>query len=270
MKSNRFKFSLICFGVCFFLFGLHIASGYADEFKGAGSKEGPGDPAVSEFAESDDFEAFDEFNEFEDTQSTGIYDPLSGYNRFMTGFNDHFYVLLLRPVAKGYRFIVIKPVRQAIDRAFTNAVYPIRFVNNLLQLKVKRAGVETARFCVNTTMGLAGLFDPAQNCMGMDAYPEDFGQTLGHYGAGSGFPIVLPFAGPSNLRDLLGYAPDMYLQPMTYVRDVKVSFAVGVMDHFNALSLYLDEYDAMREDAIDLYIFQRDVYEMRREKMIEE
>jgi len=270
MQSNRFKFYFICFGVWFFLFVLNIASGYADEFKAADSKDRPGDPAVSDFSESDDFEAFDEFSEFGDTQSADIHDPLSGYNRFMTGFNDHFYVLLFRPVAKGYRFIVIKPVRQAIDRAFTNAAYPVRFINNLLQLKVKRAGVETARFCVNTTMGVAGLFDPAQKCMGLEAYPEDFGQTLGHYGAGNGFPIVLPFAGPSNLRDLLGYAPDMYMNPITYVRDVKVAFAVGVIVHFNALSLYLDEYDAMRAEAIDLYIFQRDVYEMRRKKMIEE
>ncbi len=270
MQSNRFKFYLLCFGVCFFLFVLNITSGYADEFKVAGSKEGPGDPAVSEFSESDDFEAFDEFNEFEDTQSADIYDPLSGYNRFMTGFNDHFYVLLFRPVAKGYRFIVMKPVRQAIDRAFDNVTYPARFVNNLLQLKVKRAGIETARFFLNTTWGIAGLFDPAKNYMGMEAYPEDFGQTLGHYGAGNGFPIVLPFAGPSNLRDLIGYAPDMYMNPITYVRDVKVSFAVGVVEHFNALSLYLDEYDAMRAEAIDLYILQRDVYEMRRKKMIEE
>lgn len=270
MQFNRFKLCLICFGVCFFLFVLNIDSGHADEFKATDSKDRPGDPAASEFPESNDFEAFDEFSEFEDTQSADIYDPLSGYNRFMTRFNDHFYVLLFRPVAKGYRFIVIKPVRQAIDRAFTNATYPKRFVNNLLQLKVKRAGVETARFCVNTTMGIAGLFDPAKNYMGMDAYPEDFGQTLGHYGLGNGFPIVLPFAGPSNLRDLFGYVPDIYLNPITYVRDVKVSFAAGVIDHFNALSLYLDEYDAMRAQAIDLYIFQRDAYEMRRDKLIEE
>ena len=222
------------------------------------------------FSEFDGFDEFDAFDEFGMSQAPVVFDPLSGYNRFMTIVNDHFYVLLFRPLAALYRFVVWEPVRLAVDRAFTNAAYPERLVNNLLQLKFRRAWVETGRFFVNTTMGVGGLFDPAQNRMGMDAYPEDFGQTLGHYGAGNGFPLVLPVIGPSNLRDFIGFGPDMFLDYTTYIEDWKTAAALGAGKRLNLMSLYIDEYDALRKEAIDLYVFQRDAYEMRRQKLIEE
>jgi len=282
MKCNGSKILLIGVFAAFFLLICQILPVYADaseegvEDLAAGSAtafagdelEEADDPG--EFDEFDDFGEFDEFNEFETAQAPAVFDPLSGYNRFMTGFNDHFYVLLFRPLAAGYRFVVWEPVRLAVDRAFTNAAYPVRFINNLLQLKFARAGIESARFFVNTTMGIGGLFDPAKDCMGMDAYPEDFGQTLGHYGVGGGFPVMVPFAGPSNLRDLIGYGPDIYLQLTTYIRDTETSLYIGAGERLNTLSLFIDEYDALRSEAIDLYVFQRDAYEMRRQKLIEE
>jgi len=260
--------------ICCFLLILSIASyGFADESVKAIPDNALGESSMNafdEFDEFDDFDEFDEFDEFDDEQVSVVYDPLNGYNRLMTGVNDHIYIWVFKPVARGYRFIVGKPVRLAIGRVFTNGKYPVRFVNNLLQLKVKRAGIETARFCVNTTLGIAGLFDPANTCMGLNAYPEDFGQTLGHYGVGRGFHIVVPIMGPSNLRDLFGFIPDTFLRPMTYVKDARITIAVTVFDHFNTLSLYLDVYDALRAEAIDLYIFQRDAYEMKRIKEIGE
>jgi len=268
MHYSRFKLLMKRYSICTFFLILSVASyGFADE-----AVAPLPDNALNEMSESEfvGFDAFDEFDEFEDEQVVDVYDPLSGYNRFMTGVNDHIYVWVFKPVARGYSFVVREPVRLALDRLFTNGLYPVRFVNNLLQLKVKQAGIETARFCVNTTLGVAGLFDPAKECMELDAYPEDFGQTLGYYGAGSGFHVVIPIMGPSNLRDLFGFIPDIFLRPMTYVSDIRTTIAVTVVDHFNTLSLYVDEYDALRSEAIDLYVFQRDAYEMRRQKAIGE
>jgi len=269
MTRLRLKFYIMRFFISIFLLVLGIASyGVADESIGSISGNGLND--TSENSDFEEFDDFDDFEEFDDKKVIEIYDPLSGYNRVMTRVNDNIYIWAFKPLAKGYCFIVRKPVRLAIERVFTNGIYPVRFFNNLFQLKVKRAGIETARFCVNTTLGIAGLFDPAKGCMGLDAFPEDFGQTLGHYGVGSGFHIVLPVMGPSNLRDLSGFIPDTFLRPMTYVRDVRVTIAVTVVDHFNTLSLYMKEYDALRAEAIDLYVFQRDAYEMSRQKAIGE
>ncbi|MDO9263993.1 MAG: VacJ family lipoprotein [Desulfosalsimonadaceae bacterium] len=220
-------------------------------------------------AASDGEAEFDEFGEFEDAAPVVTADPLGGYNRFMTGVNDYVYVWALRPVARGYRFVVIKPARLAIARVFTNASYPIRCVNNLLQLKIRRAGEETGRFIVNTTLGVGGLFDPATTCMKMNAWPEDFGQTLGHYGLGSGCHIVLPLMGPSNLRDAVAFLPDTFLQPVNYVEDDWTAIGLNALNRLNTLSLFMDDYDALRAEALDLYVFQRDAYEMKRKKEVE-
>lgn len=213
---------------------------------------------------------FDDFEEFDDAAPVVTADPLGGYNRFMTGFNDGVYVWALRPLARGYRFVVVKPVRLAIARVFTNAAFPIRFVNNLLQLKIRRAGVETGRFIVNTTLGVAGLFDPATTCMEMPAFPEDFGQTLGYYGVGVGCHVVLPFFGPSNVRDTVSMVPDLFLNPAYYIEDDWTAVGVSALNRLNTLSLFMDDYDALRAEAFDLYIFQRDAYEMKRQKEIGE
>jgi len=258
------------FCVCILFLISSAAFGYAVESVDLASDDILNESSESGGEEFDGFSEFDEFDEFDDNDVVVTSDPLSGYNRFMTGVNDNIYVWVFKPVAKGYCFVVNKPVRLAINRMFTNGLYPVRLVNNLLQLKVKRAGIETARFCVNTTLGFVGLFDPAKGCMGLDAFPEDFGQTLGYYGVSSGFHIVLPLMGPSNLRDLFGFFPDTLLRPMTYVRDIRATTGVTVVDHLNTLSLYMDTYDALRAEAIDLYVFQRDAYEMKRIKEIEE
>jgi phospholipid-binding lipoprotein MlaA len=238
-------------------------------------KSGVDEPAdhneqIDQTDDFDDFDTFDEFDEFEDEDEIAVYDPLGGYNRFMTDVNDRFYVWVFRPVAKAYCFIAPKPFREAIGRMYANGLYPVDFVNNLLQLKPKRAAIVTGRFCINTTMGIAGLFDPAGSCMELEAYPEDFGQTLGYYGVGSGPHIVIPFIGPSNTRDIFGFVPDTFLRPTYYIRSFWAVVGITVLDHFNNLSLFMDEYDALRQEAFDLYIFQRDAYEMRRQKLVED
>lgn len=220
--------------------------------------------------ESTGAESFDEFDEFDEDVDAELFDPLNGYNRLMTRFNDKFYLWVLKPVAKGYSTFMQEPSRLAIGRFFTNLGFPIRFVNNLLQLKVEHAGIETIRFGVNSTTGLLGFLDPAKDWLELDAYPEDFGQTLGHYGLGGGFHIVLPFFGPSNLRDACGMAPDYFLNPIWYIEDIKVSFAVSLFKFVNTASLHIEEYESLRKDALDLYPFLRNAYEQNRNKEIEE
>jgi phospholipid-binding lipoprotein MlaA len=166
--------------------------------------------------------------------------------------------------------VVPESARLAVGRFFRNLLMPVRFANNLLQLKLQRAGTELARFALNSTIGVLGFGDPAAKDFALQAYPEDFGQTLGHYGVGSGFHIVLPLLGPSNLRDTVGLLPDYYLDPVNYIEGFETRLAVHVYDQVNNTSLHLGEYESLKKDAVDLYTFLRDGYEQHRDQEIKE
>ncbi len=245
---------------------------------GASDKIGAHDPSSDTPAvmtdmrdsEGDAFEEFESFEEFEHDAGQEVFDPLSGYNRFMTRVNDRLYYWVLKPAAKGYRFVVARPVRESIDNFFRNLGFPVRAVNNLLQLKFKRTGTETMRFVVNTTVGIAGLRDPATTMMKLPVYSEDFGQTLGRYGLGGGFHLVLPLFGPSNARDACGKIADWALDPVTYLEHFEVRAAINALDTVNDASLRIGQYEAITRDAVDLYILLRDGYRDRRDKNIEE
>lgn len=209
--------------------------------------------------------------EFEESDSMADFDPLSGYNRFMTQVNDRVYFWALKPVARGYGYVVPEPARIGVRRFFNNLLMPVRFVNNLLQLKPKQAVTELGRFTINSTAGLLGFFDPAAESFNLQPAPEDFGQTLGYYGIGSGFHIVLPLLGPSNLRDTVGLIPDRFLDPVPYVvDDWEARLALQAHETVNNTSLRIGEYESIKKDAIELYPFLRDAYEQRRDRMIEE
>ena len=226
----------------------------------------------------DDFT--DEFeDEFSQTQ-VEIFDPLSGYNRVMTSFNDGVYTYALSPVASGYTYIFPQTVRVGISNFFSNLLFPLRFVNNLLQLKFENSVEELGRFLINTTFGLAGFMDPAKTELGWEAHDEDFGQTLGHYGVGEGFHVVLPFLGPSNLRDIVGLAADGYISPISTTGSSDIAYKIpnnsleniGIITTttVNSTSLRLGQYESIKKDALDLYPFLRDVYNQARKKQIEE
>jgi phospholipid-binding lipoprotein MlaA len=208
--------------------------------------------------------------EFAETQGQEVWDPLSGYNRFMTGFNDTLYVWVLDPTARGYRFVVPGIARRGVANFFDNLLFPVRFVNNLFQLKLRNTGTETLRFVTNTTVGVGGLWDPARLWFRLQPRPEDFGQTLGYYGVGPGFHVVLPVLGPSNLRDAVGILPDYYLEPVAYVDPWEPEYAIRAFDRVNYTSLHLGEYENLKKDAIDFYPFLRDLYEQNRIRKIEE
>ena len=245
-------------------------------FSGCSSK----DIKVSKKVELSQEELEDEdFDDFEDEMEIKeVYDPLELYNRSLTIFNDKLYENVFKPVNRGYLVITTIQVRQSIDRAFKNLAFPMRFVNNILQMKFHYAFEETGRFVVNSTAGVFGLFDPARNEMGLMAHNEDFGQTLGFYGLGSGPHIVLPVFGPSNLRDFTGYFGNAFVSPIDYtarrwptITQTWGSYlGVKTVEKFNEVSLFSNTYDNVKKDAVDLYPFLRDMYEQQRDKMIEE
>lgn len=213
--------------------------------------------------------------EFEEEDATDTIDPLSGYNRAMTSFNDKVITYALEPVSKVYADVVPQTFRIGLSNFIHNIKFPIRLVNNLLQLKFQNSSDEIERFIINSTVGLAGFMDPAKNQMKtpIPAHNEDFGQTLGFYGVGPGYHIVLPFLGPSNVRDILGITGDAYLSPLVHVRgleeyqipkNTEQSIGTYTVEAINKTSLHLGEYDNLKEDAIDLYTFFRDTYEQKR------
>jgi len=216
--------------------------------------------------------------EFEEEEETLI-DPLSGYNSFMTSFNDIFITYALNPISEVYGYIIPQPIRIGISNAFHNVQFPIRFANNLLQGKFQNASDETERFIVNSTVGLAGLMDPAQEYMHIPKHNEDFGQTLGYYGVDSGFHIVLPFFGPSNVRDFLGLSVDAYASPLVNIRSLEnykipdnFAQSTGIVAGYliNKNSLELGQYESLKKDALELYPFLRDIYEQKRDAEIAE
>ncbi len=227
----------------------------------------------------EDEEEFDDFEEeFGKPEQVEVYDPISGYNRVVHVFNDKLYIWVLDPVGRGYRWVVPGIARRGVNRFFENLLYPIRVVNNLLQLKFKNAGVETVRFVTNSTLGVLGFWDPAEDLFGLKAYPEDFGQTLGHYGVGPGLHIVLPILGPSNLRDMLSMYPEsyykyddrFYLDAISNIEKIEVYLGVYALDKINYTSLNIGKYEDLKKDAFDWYLFMRDSYEQNRNKSIKE
>ena len=223
---------------------------------------------------SDDFEA-----EFQSTNNENLFDPLSGYNEVMTNINDKFYEYLLKPTAQGYAYVMPQMARNGVSNFFDNLFFPIRLVNNLLQLKFHNSLQETERFVLNSTMGILGFRDVAGEELNIKTHDEDFGQTLGYYGMGSGFHVVLPFFGPSNVRDIVGISVDMWLNPITYLEargdanlldNTGQAIAATAFYTVNKTSLHVKEYDNFKKDAIELYPFLRNFYESRRDKLISE
>jgi len=221
----------------------------------------------------EDMEEFEA--EFEAEEISNISDPLSGYNRAMTSFNDKVIIYALNPVSEAYAYVVPQPFRLGISNFIHNINFPVRLVNNLLQLKFQNSSDEIERFIINSTVGLGGLMDPAKNHMKTPILPhnEDFGQTLGYYGIGSGFHIVLPFFGPSNVRDLAGITLDAYASPLVNVKgwenykipnNLGQSIGIVTLHFINKNSLHSGEYESIKKDAIDLYPFLRDIYEQKR------
>lgn len=214
-------------------------------------------------------EAVDKENR-EEGEGPKISDPLEPWNRMMFTFNDKLYFWVLKPVSQGYNYVAPQPVRVAVRNLFSNAAMPVRFVNSLLQLKFRAAGTELARFTLNTTFGLAGLFDVAEDQFDLTGQNEDLGQTLGSYGIGAGVYIVWPIFGPSSLRDTVGIAGDSFLNPLNYISPVEALFGVRTYETVNKTSLSIGEYEDMKAATVEPYTSVKDAYVQHRNYLIKE
>ena len=188
------------------------------------------------------------------------HDPLMPLNRFVFGFNDFVSRYALLPLGKGYARLVPDVVDRRIDSFFDNAATPIYAVNHLLQAKPKPSGRNFARFGINTTLGLLGIFDPAAAWFGLERDETDFAETLAHYDAGYGTYLVLPFFGPSDARNASARVVDYFLQPIPWVLDNPEGFVLLSYGFFHDFAQSAEDYEDLMKQSDDPYIFMRNMY----------
>ena len=193
-----------------------------------------------------------------------IADPLKKFNKCMYVFNDRLYLWVVNPVAKGYAKIVPEKARVCVMNFFNNLYSPIYLVNSLLQGKFSKSGKVLSRFCINTTLGFLGLFDPAKNEFKIDFVDSDFGLTLGNYGVKNGMYLVLPFFGPSTLRDGTGMLFDYFLNPLRFL-ETNEMYVASSYKAVNTVSLHLGDYETIKNSAIDPYESFKNIYLQHRE-----
>jgi len=194
-------------------------------------------------------------------------DPLEGFNRTVDGFNQVVDKAVVKPLAQGYDKVTPPEVKTVIGNFFSNLDDISVAFNNLLQGKPKAAGSDITRFALNTTVGIVGLADVATE-LGFQKNDEDFGQTLGVWGMGSGPYLVLPLLGPSTLRDAPARFVDAPLDPLYHHDNVRVRNSLLVVNVVNTRARLLPATDLVERVALDQYAFVRDAYLKRRASLI--
>lgn len=198
----------------------------------------------------------------------GNKDPLEPMNRGIYKFNDTVDKAAIKPVAGAYKAVIPSPVRTGVNNFFSNLGTVVTIVNDLLQFKFDKALTDTGRFAINSTFGIAGLIDVA-SMDGIEKRNEDFGQTLGYWGWKDSAYLVLPFLGPSTLRDTGGLVFDSALiDPLYYVDDIPARNSAIALKFLDRRSQYLPASDLLDEAALDPYAFMRDAYMQRRTNQI--
>jgi phospholipid-binding lipoprotein MlaA len=197
------------------------------------------------------------------------YDPLERVNRPIFWFNDKLDLFLLEPVAKGWDFVFPDRIQHCIADVFENAKFPIHFTNDLLQAKPKAAGTMLGRFLLNSTLGVAGLFDVAA-AAGLPGHDEDFGQTLGVWGLGNGPYLVIPVLGPSTFRDATGRVVDSPLRVWPFFVGMVPSIAISTTEAVNWRSRNIATIHDLRKDAFDYYSLVRNGYLQNRQAAVED
>jgi phospholipid-binding lipoprotein MlaA len=208
-------------------------------------------------------------DEATEVSSETIPDPLMPMNKFFFQVNDKLYFYGLKPVAKGYKAVLPERVRVCVKNFLYNIAMPIRLINSILQGKPGKAGIVLGRFIMNTTIGVAGLFDPAASKFGLEKVNEDTGQTLGVYGMKKGgFYLDVPVLGPSCFRDIIGFVGDTVTHPLFYVNPWWVFFAEEALKKVNTTSLTLGEYEEFKASSLDPYTALKDAYFQHRRALI--
>lgn len=220
------------------------------------------------------------------SNQNGPYDPLEPMNRAVFNFNEMVYDNVFDPVARGYKKVTPDPVELVVGNFFSNLNDVVVITNSILQLNYKSALASSTRLLINTTFGIFGLIDIASDIsaasdINLNKRNEDFGQTLGFYGVGSGPYIVLPLLGPSSVRDTVGIAVDsffmdpvtqgvtgVFMQNVDYLNSVALRLPVAAVRTVNARAQFLDDDKTLEEAALDKYEFTRDAYLQRRTSLV--
>lgn len=201
----------------------------------------------------------------QDEQQEANPDPWQGFNRAMFSFNDTLDRWFLKPAAKGYKAVMPDPLETGVANIFSNVLEVPNVINGVLQGDFKGAGHDTGRLLVNTTLGIGGLLDVAKHMNLPADEREDFGQTLAVWGVGQGPYLVLPFLGPSTVRDGLGKPIDWYTDPTNYIDHVPTDNTVKGVSLLNMRAQLLPLEKNLTGDK---YVFIRDVYLQRRDYLI--
>jgi phospholipid-binding lipoprotein MlaA len=198
------------------------------------------------------------------SSSQEVADPIEPVNRAVFSFNMFVDRIVLEPVARAYRFVTPEAARRSVANFLANLRSPVIFANDALQGERERAGITLGRFMINTTLGVAGLFDPA-TAFGYPRHEEDLGQTLGVWGVASGPYLMLPLLGPSNGRDTVGKVGDYLINPLNYCclnQDERLGlFGVTAISEREANIELIDD---LRANSIDLYATIRTIYTQKR------
>ena len=243
-------------------------------------------------APTQDASSEEPFDPFSKPGEEGVdeYDPWESLNTTFFEFNRQLDRWVLKPIAKGYNYVVPNLVQVGVSNIFYNSRATPRFMNNMFQGKFKGAGIEVGRFLINTTVGIGGFFDVAQR-LNLTTPEEDTGQTLGFYGVPPGPYLMVPILGPYTVRDLAGYAGDIALNPIYWlilptmhnidsiptVVDIDeraatyaISIGARATEVVNERSLNLEKFQGVEESTLDLYAAVRNAYLQKRAKAIRE
>lgn len=218
----------------------------------------------------------DEDDDLDEYKNAGfIADPIQPVNRGVFWFNHQLYHYVFTPLNKTYKFVLPQPVRRGISNVIDNTEYPIRFVNDLLQWKPKKAGLETEKFLVNTTAGVGGIFKVSDKIPSLaEVKSTDTSATFAKWGIPPGCYIVWPVLGPKSLRDTFGFAGDLALNPASWLTYGVIggltgatTLAVSAPQTASAASDKLDTYETATQHAVDRYLSIRSGYVQNRKKV---
>jgi phospholipid-binding lipoprotein MlaA len=204
----------------------------------------------------------DDYDDFVGIDAT-IADPLESWNRFWFGFNDVLYRGVFKPINTGYEAVTPTEFRQGMRNFFRNLLFPVRFLNCLLQGEFMGAGVEASRFIINSTAGFGGLMNPGARAKPLwSDEPDviDTSQTFGRWGMEDGFYIVWPVIGPTTARTSLGWASDVAMNPITYVNPSWISWAAAGGRGLANFGGVLQHYESVRRMAVEPYLAVRSAY----------
>jgi phospholipid-binding lipoprotein MlaA len=197
-------------------------------------------------------------------------DRFESFNRFMFGVNSKIERYFFEPLTKGYRFITPEPARLAIRNAFDNVGMPSRLVSSAVQGDFEKSGRTFSRFLINSTAGVGGLFDVAENYVGLNSVDEDFDQALANYGTPHGPYLVLPVFGPTSTRHAFGRTVDSLLNPVNYFLPFLGNAGLALGEQVNSFSFYIEDKKALDQDSIDPYQSMQHFYYQNRQKKFKE